>query len=131
MVTATEALSSSDPKIVKRLRGSICTQLSCDINILEKALSHKINNSFDFGKISPQLVKTQKAKLQNHFDLVQKLHEKYIEVREEGLNDDEEKCLVKEDIDYIEQLTSKVYPVLEAIEDFEENLSKHTKIKNL
>ena len=117
MVTATEALESSDPKIVKRLRGSISTQLSCDINILEKALSHKVDGSYDFGKISPQLVKTQKVKLKNHFDLVQKLHEKYIEVREEGLNDDEENSLIKDDINYIEQLTSKVYPVLEAIEE--------------
>ena len=93
MVTATEALLSSDPKIVKRLRGSISTQLSCDKNILEKALSQKINGNFDFEKISPQLVKTQKGKLQNHFELVQKLHDKYIEVREEGLNDEEEQSL--------------------------------------
>ena len=45
MVTAIEALSSSDPKLVKKLRGSIKAQISVDVNILEKALAEKTNMS--------------------------------------------------------------------------------------
>ena len=41
MATAEEALKSNDPKVVKILRGSISTQLTCDINLLEKELAKK------------------------------------------------------------------------------------------
>ena len=104
MVTVTEALTSEDPKVVKRLRGSCSTQISCNLNILEKALSQRINNDYDYGKISPQLIRTHKAKLQNHFDLVQKLHDKFIELREEGSDEKEEEQLLKEDISYIQDI---------------------------
>ena len=70
MVTAEEALKSADPKEVKRLRGSISAQISCDVNLLQKELSKKLENDFDYGKISPQLIKTQKKKLSGHYDLI-------------------------------------------------------------
>ena len=41
MVNAEEALTSDDPNIVKRLRGSISTQISCDVKLLEKELAKK------------------------------------------------------------------------------------------
>ena len=91
MVTADEALKSDDPKEVKRLRGSISTQISCDINLLQKELSKKVEKGFDYGRISPQLIKTQKKKLLGHFELIQKLHERFIQVREEGLDEETEK----------------------------------------
>lgn len=131
MVTAVEALSSSDPKLVKKLRGSIKAQLSVDVNILEKALAEKTNNKFNFDRISLQLVKSQKLKLQDHFSLVQKLHDHYIELRDEGHNTEEEDQLVIQDVDYMEKITSKVYPLLDEIERFEDSLANLNKVKTL
>ena len=116
MVTATEALTSPDIKIVKKLRGSIKTQITVDANILEKALAEKTDNKFNFGRISLQLVKSQKTKLQEHFSLIQKLHDHYIELRDEGQNTDEEDNLVQQDTEYMEKITSKVFPLLDEIE---------------
>ena len=50
MVTAEEALISRDPKEIKRLRGSISTQITIDINLLEKELAKKAGGSFDLDK---------------------------------------------------------------------------------
>ena len=131
MVSATDALTSSDPKLVKKLRGSIKTQLMVDVNILEKALAEKTNNQFNFDKISLQLVKSQRIKLQDHFNLVQKLHDHFIELRDEGHNTEEEDQLVIQDVDYMEKITSKVYPLLDEIERFEDGLANLNKVKIL
>ena len=61
MVTTAEAFKSYDPNVVKRKRGLIGTQISYDASILENALSQILNNDFDFGKISLQLVKFRKT----------------------------------------------------------------------
>ena len=50
MVTALEALKSSDPKEIKRLRGSISTQITIDINLLTKELAKKTGGSFDLER---------------------------------------------------------------------------------
>ena len=77
MVTAEEALKSSDPKEIKRLRGSISTQITIDINLLTKELAKKTDGSFDLEKMCHQIIKIHKKKLSTHFDLIQKLHERY------------------------------------------------------
>ena len=131
MVTATEALTSPDIKIVKKLRGSIKTQITVDANILEKALAEKTDNKFNFGRISLHLVKSQKTKLQEHFSLIQKLHDHYIELRDEGQNTDEEDNLVQQDTEYMEKITSKVFPLLDEIERYEEGLTNLNTVKTL
>ena len=130
MVTAEDALKSEDPKEVKRLRGSISTQISCDINLLQKELSKKLENGFDYEKISPQLIKTQKKKLLGHFDLIQKLHERFMEVREEGLDEQAEQELIALDMNYSEDITSKVCLVLDTIDRYEEGYSNLIKCKS-
>ena len=131
MVTAEEALKSSDPAEVKRLRGSICAQISCDTNLLTKELSKKVGEQFDYGKISPQLIKIHKKKLLSHYDLIQKLQGRFLEVREEGLTDDAEAELVESDIKYMENISSKVCPILDSIDQYEEGLAIFTKGRSL
>ena len=131
MVTAEEALRSDDPNEVKRLRGSISTQIACDIKLLQKELAKKTGNSYDFEKISPQLIKTQRKKLQSHFELIQKLQERFVEIREEGLTAETETALVEADVAYMEDITSRVCPLLDSIDQFEEGLASLTKNKSL
>ena len=109
MATAEEALKSNDPKVVKRLRGSISTQLTCDINLLEKELAKKKDGKYDLDQINHQLMKMEKKKLHTHLDLIEKLHDRYLAIREEGLDDDEEQLLKAGDIQYREGTsTSKI-----------------------
>ena len=118
MVTAEEALKSSDPKEVKRLRGSLSTQISCDTQILQKELSKKVGEQYDYLKISPQLIKIHKKKLLFHYDMIQKLQERYVEVREEGLTEDAEAALVTSDVGYMEDISSRVCPILDSIDQY-------------
>ena len=115
MVTAEEALTCDDPKIVKRLRGSVKAQISCDINILSKQLSKKLGTNFNLENISPQLVKIQKKKLLEHLDSVQKLHDHYTIVRNEGDSEETEQKLIEEDENYMECIMVKVGPILDEI----------------
>ena len=131
MVTAEEALISRDPKEIKRLRGSISTQLTIDINLLEKELSKKTGGSFDLDKMCHQIIKMHKKKLLTHFDLIQKLHERYVELREEGIDELTEDKLVAEDVQYLENIITKIGPVLDNIESYEEVLNDSNKAKNL
>ena len=131
MVTAEEALTCDDPKIVKRLRGSVKAQISCDINILSKQLSKKLGTNFNLENISPQLVKIQKKKLLEHLDSVQKLHDHYTIVRNEGDSEETEQKLIEEDENYMECIMVKVGPILDEINKYEETLSDLTKLKSL
>ena len=131
MVTAEEALKSTDPQEVKRLRSSISGQITCDINILQRELSKKKGDCFDFDKISPQLIKTQKKKLVSHFELVQKLHERFCDVREEGVDEQAESNLVESDTEFMISIMSKVCPLLDIVDQFEEGLTSLSQSKAL
>ena len=131
MVTVGEALNSEDPKLIKRLRGSICTQITCDVNLLSKELNKKQNGRFDLLNISHQLIKIQKKKLLEHFDTIQKLHDRYILVRDEGLTEELEQSLVEEDITYMENITLKVCPILDELNKYDEVFMEATKLKDM
>ena len=131
MVTVDEALVSEDPKVVKRLRGSICTQITCDLNLLNKEINKKQDGGFDLATISHQLIKIQKKKLLEHFDTIQKLHDRYILVREEGLTEKLEQLLVEEDISYMENITLKVCPILDELSNYDVAFTEATKLRDL
>ena len=131
MVTADEAMKSDDPKIVKRLRGSINSQLSCDVHLLEKELDKKTDGKFDLGRISHQLIKVQRKKLTDHFEVVQNLHDRYVQIRQEGEDDQAEESLVTEDSQYLEVVTRKVCAVLDGLSLYDEALAESAKMKGL
>ena len=64
MVTAAEAIKSNDYKEVKRARASISTQLSCELGLLINELSKEKDGDYDHSQISPQLIKSQRKKLE-------------------------------------------------------------------
>ena len=76
MATIEEAISSCDPLLVKRLRGSISAQIECDTYLLNTELMKKDEGLFRLDEISPQLIKVQKGKLLVHFDDIQKIHDR-------------------------------------------------------
>ena len=94
-------------------------------------MEEKKNGTFDYEKNSPKLVKRHKKKLLGHFETIQKLHEKFLQVREEGVDVETEQQLIEEDINYTGDITSKVCPVLDTIKRKEEGLVHSIKIKTL
>ena len=131
MVSAEEALSSDVPATVRKLRGAIKVQIICDIKLLEKELAKRKDEELDLASISHELMKLQKKKLIAHFDLIQKLHDKYLEIREEGISTEAEEKLLLEDVNYMEEITSKVCPVLDAIGHYEDVLANTEKMKGV
>ena len=93
MVNAKEALLSTDPGLVKRLRGSLSAQIACDTNLLNTELSKKEGGLFVFERISHNLVKTQKEKLLANFDVIQQLHDRLIEILDGGSTIEAEESL--------------------------------------
>ena len=131
MATAAEALTSTDPDTVKRFRRSCRIQIFCTKNILEKTLSQRNNEEFEFEKISPLLIENHKVKLRNQFDLIQNLHERYIELCYGCPVMNDEKESIKEDIAFLEDISSKVYPVLDVISQYEESFKRWIRFKDL
>ena len=91
-------------------------------------MAKKKDGKYDLDQISHQIMKIQKKKLLTHLDLIEKLHDRYLAIREEGLNDDEEQLLQTGDIKYMEDITLKVGPLLGGIIVSEENLAENTKL---
>ena len=56
-----------------------------------------------------------------------KLHERYSEVRAAGKDDIEEQKLVEKDAEYLEEVTSKVYPLLDQLDSYLASLSIPTR----
>ena len=90
MVNIEEATQSNDQIFVKRMRDVVSSQISCDVTLLGKELAKKESGQFEIEKISCQLIKVQKEKLLLHFDLIKKLHDRYIQIRNEGDSEDSE-----------------------------------------
>ena len=108
MVNTAEALKSDDPQTIKSFMGSITSHITCDIKLIETELEKKQNGEFDIERISHQLIRLQKIRLSTHFNLIQDLNDRYIEVREAGVTEEAEKLLLKDDIAFIQQIADKV-----------------------
>lgn len=66
-----------------------------------------------------------------HYELIQKLQERYVEVRDEGLSHEEESALVELDVGHIEDISSKVCPLLDRIDQYEEGLANLVTCRSL
>ena len=131
MVTVEDALKSNDPKVIKKLRGSMSAQITCDLRLLNNELTKKLADKYNLETISYQLISMQKKKLLEHFDFIQQLHARYVTVRDEGENNDAEEALVEEDIEYMQKITIKVCPVLDELTLYEEAHSNSNRAKSL
>ena len=131
MVSLGEALLSEDPKIIKRLRGAFNTQIISDIDILNVELSKKNDEGFRLDEISHNLIEMKNKQLLNNFEVVKKLHGKYVVIRNEGGYIESEQKLVEDDIKFMECLTLKVCQILDELDKFEKALQLSNNLKQL
>ena len=103
----------------------------CNISILERTLALKKAESFDFVKISSKFVSFYKTKLLDQFEKIQKVHEKCLELHNKELNLTEREKSVKEDTEFISNISSKICHVLEDIKLYEESFDSFNRTKSL
>ena len=76
-------------------------------------LGNQSNGDFDYENIVRIEAVQTHTKLDENFQLFQKLHLKYFEHRAVGADDTEEEALVLKDGQYLDEVQSKVYLLLE------------------
>ena len=84
------ALKSQDIAQVKKGRAVIKGQLNTAVKRVEVLFSKKVGDDFDHRSISKTEVKNIEAKMNENFDMFQKLHDKCCELREPGADETEE-----------------------------------------
>ena len=123
-MSAQAALKSQDIAQVKKGRATIKSQLTTAVKRVEVLFSKKAGDDFDHRSISKTELKNIKAKMNENFDLFQKLHDKCCELREPGADETEEEENARQDEEYSEEVTSKVYPLMDQFKDYDRSLKK-------
>ena len=112
-MAAQTALKSQDLGEIKKGRSAIKGQITTAVKRLESIFAQKDGEDFNHEKISKSEVSQMEKRLNENFDIFQQLHQKCCEKRDIGEDDAKEEKLAEEDEEYFEQVTSKVYPVLD------------------
>ena len=115
MVTVAEILSSEKPKAVKKFRGFLQGHILCSVELLDKELSKKLNEKYLLDKISHQLIKIQQTKLTDYFEDIQKVHDKYMNIHDEGNDDEADYKLLEDDIAFMKNIMLKVCPIFDEL----------------
>ena len=79
----------------------------------------KIGDSYDVASINDQAIQSKKKHLSDHFDMILKLHERYTELRTEGITEAEEESMTQSDVEYIGKIETRVYDAKEKISQYE------------
>ena len=122
-MSAQAALKSQDPAQVKKGRSVAKGQLTQAVNRIATIFSKTDGDDFDHKSISKTEVKKIEEKINENFDLFQKLHQKCCELRDPGADDDEEVEKARLDEEYSEEVTSKVYPVMDQFVEYARSLA--------
>ena len=126
-----EALKSDDVALIKRCRSSMATQITADLLMLNRELNKKVNESFDLPSINDQVVQSKRKHLSEHFELILKLHERFVELRAEGVTEAEEQDLIQADITFIDAIEMKVYATKDVLSKYDDALKASIKSKSL
>ena len=119
-----EALESTVPRIVKNARRAIKRQVTMGTTRLTNLLQKPSDGDFDFDNISYPVVLEVYTKLMSDFELINQLHDRYVQVRAEGQDDDEENRLVDEEVRYMLDVSTQMYAVLEVYMKYEKSFKK-------
>ena len=124
-----------DPEEIKQKRKSRRIHVTASQNRLTNLLAKEEGNDIDHKVISPREVKQVEEKLHQNFELFSKLHERYCEIRAAGKDDAEEQKLVEKDADYLKEVASKVYPLLDQLDSYHKSLAeeeaRQAKVKSI
>ena len=112
-MTSQAALKSKDLQEITKARQVIKGLITNGVKKLENILTKQSKGDFDHGNISRTEVVQAHTKLDENFQLFQKLHLKYCEYRTVGKDNTEEETIVEQDGNYLEEVEGKVFPLLD------------------
>ena len=109
---------SRDVGELKKFRAAIKGQVTGALNKLETLFAQKVAEDFDHGRILVTEVNEVESRLKEKLGLFRKLHDRCCELRDVGEDADQEIELSRQDDEYVEEVTSKVYPMFNMIEAY-------------
>ena len=68
-------------------------------------------------------------KLNTNFELIMKLHERFVQVRDIGSTDEAEGQLAKEDYEYISKVMIPVYTAMDLYKEYDRSYMEFVKVK--
>ena len=120
-----EALKSTDVTVKKKVRSAVKGQITTAVNKLGVLLDVKSEGDFDHEKIGRIQIKETHEKLKKSFQLFTKLHDQVLQLRDVDKDEKEEEKAILQEESYSEDVSNKVYPVLEKVVKYEKSFSKH------
>ena len=94
-------------------------------NLLQKTS----DGDFDFDNISYPVVSEVYTKLMSDFGLITQLHDRYVQIRDEGQDDDEEDKLVQEETQYMLNVSTQIDTVLGVYMKYDKSFKQQEKMK--
>ena len=91
---------------------------------LEGILGKQSKGDFDHDNISRTEIVQVHIKVDENFQLFQKLHMRYCEIRILGKDNTEEDGLVEQDGQYSEEVEGKVFPLLDKFTEYDRSFNK-------
>ena len=121
--------------LLRNLLKTTRTQVTTSVNRLGNLLARRDGEDFDHKVINETKVEQIESRLKRNFDMFLNLHEKYCHLRESGKDDAEELELEGKDAAYLEEVTSKVYPLLDQLDSYHKSLAeeedRQAKVKSI
>ena len=124
-MSAEEALKSTDVSAVKKARSTVKGQITTAVNKLGVLLELKSEGDFDHEKIGRIETKETHEKLKKNFQLFHKLHFQVLQLSVEGKDYQEDEKVIQQEEKHSEEVSAKVYPVLEKVAKYEKSFSKY------
>ena len=120
MASIDEAISSKDPKLIKKRRANFQGMMTTVHKSLGRLLV-KTASKFDHDKIQRIPVLEQNAKLKKLQESFELLHQAYQEFRDPGKDEAGEEALVEEQDHHYFEVTDKIFESLQLVADYEES----------
>ena len=117
------ALKSKDLPEVQKARSTVKGQITTGVRKLESIFEMKIGQDFDHSNISRAEVNLIHNRLEENFQLLEKLHLKCCEMRDKGKDSADEDDLVVKEGEYSEEISCKVFPLLDKFVQYERSYS--------
>ena len=120
-----EALKSTEVAAVKKARSAVKGQITTAVNKLSVLFKMKsVPGDFDHENIGRIETTETHDKLKRNFQLFKKLHDRVLQLRDENKDEKEDDNVILQEENYSEDVSSKVYPVLEKFTKYEKSLSR-------
>ena len=128
-----EIMKSLDPDKVKSSRGGYKSHVVMALNTLESSLTlPDTTEGYDHKdpKINKFKIKSWVAKLNQAFERFEKVHDRFVYIRREPVDNTEEKKFQDEDLDYFHTVADRVFTAQAANAAFLESLKEFEVIEN-